>query len=110
MDMIGPDHVGVMVISSIPGNGDQIMSMRLWPLKETRFLDGLLLSEVDQHLCDNPLSESEEEFFAGVKKSAYRSSIRKKKTPEKAPKIGRLLDLASIRAVSAQECCSMNCC
>lgn len=110
MDMIGPDHVGVMVISSIPGNGDQIMSMRLWPLKETRFLGGLLLSEVDQHLCDNPSSESEEEFFAGVKKSAYRSSIRKKKTPEKAPKIGRLLDLASIRAVSAQECCSSNCC
>lgn len=110
MDKIGPNHVGVMVINAVPQQGDQIMSMRLWPLNETRFVGGLRLSEIEAFLCENPSSESEDEFFSGVKKTPYHSSIRTKKISDKVPKISRLLDVGSIRTVSAQECCSENCC
>lgn len=110
MDCIGPDHVGVMVMNAIPSHTDQVMSMRLWPLEATRLDDGLLLSDVALYLCDNPSSESEEEFFSGVKKPAYRSRIRQKKNTSKIPKIQRLLNIESIRAVSSEECCTNNCC
>ena len=32
MDKIDPNHVGVMVVNTMVGHGDHIMSMRLWPL------------------------------------------------------------------------------
>lgn len=35
MDTIELDHVGVMMINTIHEQREQVMSMRLWPLKKT---------------------------------------------------------------------------
>ena len=51
MEKIGPNHVSVMVVNTMVGQGDQIISMKLWPLKH--FDNSLLLFEVEKFLCEN---------------------------------------------------------
>lgn len=77
MDKIGPNHVGMMVINAMVGQGDQVMSMRLWPLTRSHFDNGLQLSEVEEFLCENPSSESKEEVISGGEKNSYRNSNKK---------------------------------
>lgn len=77
MDKIGPNHVGMMVINAMVGQGDHVMSMRLWPLTRSHFDNGLLLPEVEKFLCENPSSESKEEVLNGVKKTPIATPLKK---------------------------------
>lgn len=91
MDSIDPNHVDVIVINTIQAQWNQMKSVRLWPLTDIIFVDGLCLSEVAEYLCKNPSNDSNEEFFAGVKKATYRGLIRKKIPIDKVHKIDCLL-------------------
>jgi hypothetical protein len=46
------------MINTMVGQGDHIMSMRLWPLIEMCFDNGLLFYEVEEFMCENTSNES----------------------------------------------------
>ena len=89
--LLGEEDVGVIVTSVPSGDDADVMSLRRWPLTETRLLGSLLLVDLISRFYESPVVDPDSNSFLGVPKAPYNFSNRRRKTSTLVTKSKRLL-------------------
>lgn len=78
------NDIYVMDINSMNGQGDHIISTRLWPPRETCFVNDILLPRVEEFLHANLSIGREEDIFNGETNTLH-FNFRKIKNQIRSP-------------------------